>query len=151
MAAGRGMVYWKNRIRLRDAKKHTIKAFWWLKGDLISQWIPKFYLSDESNPINPQCGKISANFYISPPHPPHPHFTHKNGGNLNTLPGWPKKNCISIDLRGAQVNEMWAGYHRYISISPGGDIRCRRTVDSIVTCATIHIMSNTQLPAWYNM
>ena len=68
------MVYWKNWIRLRDAKKHTIKAFWWFKGDLISKWIPKFYLCDESNPINPQCGKISANFFISPPHPPHPQF-----------------------------------------------------------------------------
>ena len=55
-------------------KRHTIKAYWWFKGDLISQWIPKFYLCDESNPINPQCGKISANFYISPPHPPHPQF-----------------------------------------------------------------------------
>ena len=74
MAAGGGMVYWKNWIRLRDAKKHTIKAFWWFKGDLISQWIPKFYLCDESNPINPKCGKIYANFYISPPHPPHPQF-----------------------------------------------------------------------------
>ena len=74
MAAGGGMVYWKNWIRLRDAKKHTIKAFWWFKCDLISQWIPKFYFCDESNPINPQCGKISANFYTSPPHPPHPQF-----------------------------------------------------------------------------
>ena len=74
MATGGGMVYWKNWIRLRDAKKHTIKAFWWFKGDLISQRIPKFYLCDESNPINPQCGKISANFYKSPPHPPHPQF-----------------------------------------------------------------------------
>ena len=74
MAAGGGMVYWKKWIRLRDAKKHTIKAFWWFRGDLISQWIPKFYLCDESNPINPQCGKISADFYISPPHPPHPQF-----------------------------------------------------------------------------
>ena len=69
MAAGGGMVYWKNWIRLRDAKKHTIKAFWWFKGDLISKWIPKFYHCDESNPINPQCGKISTNFYISPPPP----------------------------------------------------------------------------------
>ena len=60
MAAGGGMVYWKKWIRLRDAKRHTIKAFWWFKGDLISQWIPKFYLCDESNPINPQCGKISG-------------------------------------------------------------------------------------------
>ena len=55
-------------------KKYTIKAFWWFKGDLISQRKPKFYLCDESNPINPQCGKICANFYISPPHPPHPQF-----------------------------------------------------------------------------
>ena len=68
-AAGGGMVYCTNWIRLRDAKKHTVKPFLLFKGDLISQWIPKFYLCDESNPINPQCGKISANFYISPPHP----------------------------------------------------------------------------------
>ena len=102
MAAG-GMVYWKNWIRLRDAKKHTIKAFWWFKGDLISQWIPKFYLCDESNPINPQCGKISANFYISlPTHPTH-NFTHKNGENLDTLPGWPKK--LHLNRPGAQVND----------------------------------------------
>ena len=68
------MVYCTNWVGLRDAKKHTIKAFLWFKGDLIYQWIPKFYLCDESNPINPQCGKISANFYISPPHPPHQQF-----------------------------------------------------------------------------
>ena len=37
MAAGGGMVYWKKWIRLWDAKKHTIKAFWLFKGDLISQ------------------------------------------------------------------------------------------------------------------
>ena len=99
MAAGGGMVYWKNWIRLRDAKKHTIKAFWWFKGDLISQWIPKFYLCDESNPINPQCGKISANFYISPHHPPTHNFTHKNGGNWYTLPGWPKKLHLNRPAR----------------------------------------------------
>ena len=32
-------------------------------------------------------------------------FTHKDGGNLDTLPGWPKKKGISIDLRVAQVNK----------------------------------------------
>ena len=80
-------------------KKHIIKAFWWFKGDLISQWIPKFYLCDESNPINPQCGKIFANFYISPQHPPHPQFYPQNGGNLDTLPGWPKKLHLNRPAR----------------------------------------------------
>ena len=100
MAAGGGMVYWKKWIRLRDAKKHTIKAFWWFKCDLISQWIPKFYLCDESNPINPQCGKISANFYISPPHPPHPQFYPQKWWKFNTVPGWPKKLHLKRPARG---------------------------------------------------
>ena len=43
--------------------------------------------------------------YPLPTHPTH-NFTHKNGGNLDKLPGWPKKNCISIDLRGAQVKNV---------------------------------------------
>ena len=104
MAAGGGMVYWKNWIRLRDAKKHTIKAFWWFKGDLISQWIPKFYLCDESNPINPQCGKISA-IHPLPTQPTH-NFTHTNGGNLDTLPGWPKKLHLN---RPARCAGQWRG------------------------------------------
>ena len=36
--------------------------------------------------------------YPLPTHPTH-NFTHNNGGNLETLPGWPK-NCNTIDLRG---------------------------------------------------
>ena len=104
MAAGGGMVYWKNWIRLRDAKKHTTKAFSWFKCDLISQWIPKCYLCDESTPINPQCGKISVNFYISPPHPPHPQFYPQKWWKFRYTSWLTKTNCISIDLRGAQVN-----------------------------------------------
>ena len=38
------------------------------------QIIDIHHLCDESNLINPRCGKISANFYISPPHPAHPQF-----------------------------------------------------------------------------
>ena len=38
--------------------------------------------------------------YPLPTNPTH-NFTHKNGGNLETL---TKKNWITIDLRGAQVN-----------------------------------------------
>ena len=104
-----GMVYWKNWIRLRDAKKHTIKVFWWFKGDLISQWIPKFYLCGESNPINPQCGKIFANFYISPPHPPHSQFYPQKWWKFRYTSRLTPKNWISIDLRRAQVNntELW--------------------------------------------
>ena len=67
--------YTEHWIRLWDAKKNIpSRHFWWFKGDLKSQWIQKFYLCEESNPINPRCGKISANFWISPPHPPHPQF-----------------------------------------------------------------------------
>ena len=91
----------------RRKNKHTIKAFWWFKGDIISQWIPKFYLCDESNPINPQCGKISANFYISPPHPPHPQFYPQKWWKFRYTSWLTQKNCISIDLRGAQVNHFW--------------------------------------------
>ena len=104
MTAGGGMVYWKNWIRLREAKKHIIKAFWWFKGDLVSQWIPKFYLCEESNPINPQCGKISANFYIFPPHPPHPQFYPQKWWKFRYTSWLTPKICISIDLRWAQVN-----------------------------------------------
>ena len=50
--------------------------------------------------------------YPLPTHPTH-NFTHKNGGNLETLPGWPKKldhnrpaRCAG-QLRGAQVNKNW--------------------------------------------
>ena len=37
--------------------------------------------------------------YPLPTHPTH-NFTHDNGGNLETLPGWPKK------LQHAQVNKI---------------------------------------------
>ena len=46
---------------------------------------------------------LLISIYPLPTHPTH-NFTHKNGGNLDTLPGWPK-NWITIDLRGAQVNK----------------------------------------------
>ena len=38
--------------------------------------------------------------YPLPTHPTH-NFTHKNGGNLETLPGWPKK----LQHNRAQVNQ----------------------------------------------
>ena len=36
---------------------------------------------------------LLISIYPLPTHPTHPthNFTHKNGGNLDTLPGWPKK------------------------------------------------------------
>ena len=60
VTAGGGMVYWKNWIRLRDARGHAMGAFWWFRGDLISQWIPKFYLCDESNPIDPRASGVET-------------------------------------------------------------------------------------------
>ena len=47
--------------------------------------------------------------YPLPTHPTH-NFTHTNGGNLETFPGWPKK-CNTIDLRGAQVNKIIKSYN----------------------------------------
>ena len=41
--------------------------------------------------------------YPLPTHPTH-NFTHKNGGNLETLPGWPKKLQHNRPARRAQVN-----------------------------------------------
>ena len=69
MAARGGMVFWTLNQALRRKKKTNIKAFL-----VIQRWSKismntKFDLCDESNPINPRCGKISANFCISPPHP----------------------------------------------------------------------------------
>ena len=112
--------YTAHRIRLWDAKKHTLKAFlviqMWSKISIIQ----KFLLCDENNPINPRCGKISANFCKSPPHPPHPQFypqkwwkfrdtswlTKKNSITIDLRGAQVKKNSITIDLRGAQVNKV---------------------------------------------
>ena len=99
MAAGGGIVYWKKWIRLRDAKKHTIKAFWWFKGDLISQWIPSFTLVTRVTRLIHNTGKyLLISIYPLPTHPTH-NFTHKNGGNLDTLPGWPKKLHLNRPAR----------------------------------------------------
>ena len=49
----------------------------------------------------PDAGKyLLISVYPLPTHPTH-NFTHKNGGNLETLPGWPKKLQHN---RPAQVN-----------------------------------------------
>ena len=52
--------------------------------------------------------------YPLPTHPTH-NFTHRNGGNLETLPGWPKK-FNTIDLRRAQVNNPCHKYH-YVNLA----------------------------------
>ena len=99
MAAGGGVVYWKNWIRLRDVKKHTIKAFWWFKGDLISQWIPNFIFVTRVTRLIHNVGKyLLISIHPLPTHPTH-NFTHKNGGNLDTLPGWPKKLHLNRPAR----------------------------------------------------
>ena len=51
-----------NRLNKASRRKHAF--FWWFKCDLICQWIQRFYLCDEGNPINPRFRKISAYFYI---------------------------------------------------------------------------------------
>ena len=48
---------------------------------------------------------LLISLYPLPTHPTH-NFTHKNGGNLETLPGWPKKLQHNRPARRAQqVNE----------------------------------------------
>ena len=86
------MVYCTNWVRLRDAKKHTIKAFL-----VIQRWsnIPNEYQSfifvTRVTRLIHNAGKyLLISIYPLPTHPTH-NFTHKNGGNLDTLPGWPKK------------------------------------------------------------
>ena len=102
MAAGGGMVYYTQNKALRRKKIIPYRHFLWFKGDLKSQWIQKFYLCDESNPINPRCRKISANFCISPPHPPHPQFYPQQRWKFRDTSWLTKKNGKTIDLRGAQ-------------------------------------------------
>ena len=48
--------------------------------------------------------------YPLPTHPTH-NFTHKNGGNLDTLPGWPKKSHLNI----GSGNGLAPGRHQAIT------------------------------------
>ena len=124
-------------------KKHTIKAFWWFKGDLISQWISKFYLCEGSNPINPQCGKISAIFYIS--HPPHPQFYPHKWWKFRYTSWLTPKNCISIDLRGAQVNNMkYQSSLRRRVITGGSEksVRVSRRMDCRIGAIKFYVSAN---------
>ena len=96
-AAGGGMVYCTNWIRLRDAKKHTIKAFL-----VIQRWsnIPmNFIFVTRVTRLIHNAGKyLLISIYPLPTHPTH-NFAHKNGGNLDTLPGWPKKMHLNRPAR----------------------------------------------------
>ena len=50
---------------------------------------------------------LLISIYLLPTHPTH-NFTHKNGGNLDTLPGWPKKLDHNRPARCAgQLQSVW--------------------------------------------
>ena len=55
--------------------------------------------------------------YPLPTHPTH-NFTHNNGGNLETLPGWPKKLQHNRPARSA--GQWWPGDTRSQAISNKG-------------------------------
>ena len=101
---GRNGILKKNNQASRRKKAYH-------KGILVIQWwfnIPMntkvLSLTIVTRLIHNAGKYLLISRYPLPTHPIH-NFTYKNGGNLDTLPGWPK-NCISIDLRGAQVNDM---------------------------------------------
>ena len=91
MAAGGGMVYWKQALRLWDAKKHTIKAFLviqrWSKN--LNKYKSFIFVTRVTQLIHDAGKYLLISVYPLPTHPTH-NFTHKNGGNLDTLPGWPQ-------------------------------------------------------------
>ena len=84
--------YTEKKIRLRDAKKAHHKGIL-----VIQRWF-NIPLKDQSfifvtrvTRLIHNAGKyLLISIYPLPTHPTH-NFTHKNGGNLDTLPGWPKK------------------------------------------------------------
>ena len=91
MAAGGGMVYWKQALRLWGAKTHTIKAILviqrWSKNQ--NEYKSFIFVTRETKLIHYAGKYLLISVYHLPTHPTH-NFTHKNGGNLDTLPGWPR-------------------------------------------------------------
>ena len=81
--------------------------------------------------------------YPLPTHPTH-NFTHKNGGNLETLPGWPKKLQHNRPARSAgqwdthsSTGTMWHASATLNSLRPSGTIwphRSWSTWDQIMAC-----------------
>ena len=96
MAAGGGTVYWKNWIRLRDAKKHTIKAFRWFKYP--NEYQSFIFVTRVTRLIHNAGKYLLISIYPLPTYPTH-NFTHENGGNLDTFPGWPKKLHLNRPAR----------------------------------------------------
>ena len=110
------MVYWTHWIRLRDAKKHIIKAFL-----MIQRWskIPNEYKSfifvTRVTRLIHDAGKyLLISIYHLPTHPTN-NFTHKNGGNLDTLPGWPWPILIQGTLVPYNEKNNFFLYHKNIS------------------------------------
>ena len=75
--------------------------------------------------LNHDAGKyLLISVYPLPTHPTH-NFTHKNGENLETLPGWPKKLQHN---RPAQSAGQWLDW--FPAPSPGS-LRSRLTWDRV--------------------
>ena len=89
MAAGGGMVYWKQALRLWDAKKAYHKGIF---GDSkvilnLNEYKSFIFVTRVTQLIHDAGKYLLISVYPLPTHPTH-NFTHKNGGNLDTLNSW---------------------------------------------------------------
>ena len=69
---------------------------------------------------------LLISIYPLPTHPTH-NFTHKNGGNLDTLPGWPKKLHLNRPARCAGQLKRTARYWNRIKLCPVKQRNCCET------------------------
>ena len=73
-------------------KKHTIKAFLviqrWSKISINTK-VLSYFVTRVTQLIHDAGKYLLISVYPLPTHPTH-NFTHNNGGNLDTLPGWPR-------------------------------------------------------------
>ena len=91
MAAGGGMVYCTQNKALRRKKSYHKGIFGDSKVILNLNEYRSFIFVTRVTQLIHDAGKyLLISVYPLPTHPTH-NFTHKNGGNLETLPGWPKK------------------------------------------------------------
>ena len=84
--------YTTHRIRLWGAKKSYHKGIF---GDSkviynLNKYKSFIFVTRVTQLIHDAGKYLLISVYPLPTHPTH-NFTHNNGGNLETLPGWPKK------------------------------------------------------------
>ena len=94
--------YTAHRIRLWDAQKSYHKGIF---GDSkvilnLNEYKSFIFVTRVTQLIHDAGKYLLISVYPLPTHPTH-NFTHKNGGNLETLPGWPKNLQHNRPVRSA--------------------------------------------------